>query len=102
MTQNPFINALSASAYIGAIVLFLSNAERIFGNVEDMALIPFGMLSLFVLSAAVMGYIFCYEPIKMFLEDKKQEGVNLFLKTVGIFAVITLLIFTILIFVSRM
>lgn len=85
MTRNPLLNALAALLYIIVVVsgLFYS---PLFIQGEESILIPIGMLSLFVFSAAAMGYIFMYEPVRMFLEGEKQEGVNLFLKTLGAFA----------------
>lgn len=44
------------------------------------------VLSLFVLSAAVMGYLFVYQPLKFFFEGKQQEAVRFFLLTVAFFA----------------
>jgi len=46
-------------------------------------------LSLLTLSVAVMAFLFFYQPLLLFIEGKKKEAVNLFLKTVGIFAVMT-------------
>ena len=57
------------------------------------------LLSLFVLSAAVMGYIFFYQPTQLYLAGKHKEAVNMFLKTVGFFATITL-VFLAIVFVS--
>ena len=52
-------------------------------------IIPFAAISLFTLSAAVMGYIFCYQPIQLYLDGHKKVGVKLFLQTVGTFGLIT-------------
>jgi hypothetical protein len=49
-------------------------------------LIPMTMLSLFVLSAAVMGFLFLSEPLYLLMENRKQEAILFFGKTVGIFA----------------
>jgi hypothetical protein len=53
-------------------------------------IMPIIMLSLLVLSVAVMAYIFGYQPLVLFLDNKKKEAISLFLKTVGIFGGITL------------
>lgn len=98
MTKNPFLNALAAAFYIVAIVSLISSMEVLTGNKEDTIIIPMAMLSLFVLSAAIMSYIFLYQPLQLFLENKKKEGVDLFLKTVATFAGITVLLFLALIF----
>jgi hypothetical protein len=43
------------------------------------------MLSLFVFSAATMGYIFLYQPALLILGGEKKEGAKLFLQTVAAF-----------------
>ena len=90
MTKNPLINALSATLYISliAFVMFygLKNADH-----SESVVIPIAMISLFTLSAAVMGYIFLSQPLQLYLDGKKKEAVNLFMRTVGIVAVITVL-----------
>ena len=68
------------------------------GKPPETILIPIAMLSLFVLSAAVMGYLFVAGPVQMYLEGQKKEGINLFIQTVMIFAGITLAMLAILFF----
>ena len=91
MTKNPFINAASATLYIIIIALVMYFGTK---NVPQNASIigPIAALSLFTLSAAVMGYIFCFQPVQLYLDGKKKEAINIFLQTVGIFAVITAVI----------
>lgn len=43
-----------------------------------------------------MGFIFFYQPVQMYLDGEKNAAVNLFLKTVGFFAGITLLLLLVL------
>jgi hypothetical protein len=100
MTRNPLINALAAALYIIAVASFMYYGPRLAGPV-DSVIIPIAMLSLFVLSAAVMGTLFFYQPVLLCLDGKKQEATTLFLKTLGTFALITLLIFVTLFFISR-
>jgi hypothetical protein len=57
---------------------------------ENEYIMPIIMLSLLVLSVSVMAYIFGYQPLVLFLDDKRKEAISLFLKTVGIFGGITL------------
>jgi len=93
MTGNPLYNALAASGYI-VVLVSLMNFESKIQIDENVAsfIMPIIMLSLFTLSAAVMGYLFCYQPLRLFLEGEKEKAVQLFLKTVGIFGIITLTI----------
>lgn len=93
MTKNPLYNALAALLYIMLIVSGLSAAEAYMRSTpEDNILMPMGMLSLFVLSAASMAYIFFYQPVIMFLDGKRTEGTRLFLGTVAVFAGLTLIV----------
>ena len=88
MTKNPFINALAASAYIALIDLFVMSVP----DKEPIlaAAGPIVFLSLFVFSAAVMGYLFVLQPVLLAIAGKPKEGVTLFLQTLGCFALITL------------
>ena len=58
----------------------------------DSLIAPIAAISLFTLSAAVMGYLFCFQPIQLYLDGKKKQGIKLFLNTVEIFGGITVLI----------
>lgn len=91
MTKNPFLNAVAASLYIVLVVAVMSVGTRI-APPKDSFLAPIAMISLFTLSAAVMAYIFCYQPILLYFDGKKKQATTLFLQTVGIFGGITALL----------
>lgn len=97
MTWNPLVNAVGAAAYIGLVVLFLNYIESLRRDTPDTLLDGMGFISLFVFSAAVMAFLFFYQPALMLLENKKAEAVSYFLKTLGIFGAITAIV---LVFVS--
>ena len=89
MTKNPLINALSASVYIllvVAVMQFIMQTQR---NKPDTFMAPIAVLSMLTLSVSVMAYLFFYQPLLLFIEGKKKEAVNLFVKTVGVFAAFT-------------
>jgi hypothetical protein len=90
MSKNPIVNATTAGAYIVLIVSVISLAEK-FSSHPDKFLAPVVFLSLFTLSAAVMGYIFCYQPVQLYIDGKKKQAVNLFLHTTLIFGCFTAL-----------
>jgi len=92
MTKNPFLNAAAATLYITAVAAFMFYGSKSFGP-DKSILIPIAMISLFTLSAAVMGYLFLYQPILLFLDGHKKNAVRLFLQTLGVFAGITILVF---------
>jgi len=92
MHHKPLTNAILAAGYIALVALFMFYVPERFDQ-PDNVLMPIAMLSLFVLSAAMMGYFFLLKPLQLYLDGHKQEAVSFFLKTAGFFAVITALIF---------
>jgi hypothetical protein len=90
MNKKPYINALLAEAYIVALVLTIMRGPH---GVEPSIVIPIMMLSVFVLSAALMGYLFLSKPLQLYLDGDKKEAVTFFMHTVAAFAGITLFVF---------
>ena len=96
--KKPFLHALAAALYIVAIVLIAERVGNALKNQPDTIVIPMTMLSLFVLSAAIMGYLFLSEPLQLLIEGKKREAIAFFAKIVGFFACFVL-IYTIILFI---
>lgn len=96
MTKNPFLNALAAVAYIALVASVMFYGPKAAPPRADSVVIPIAMISLFTLSAAVMGYVFLSEPLQLFLSGEKKRAVNLFVQTLLIFAGITALVFIVL------
>ncbi len=95
MTKNPFINAFVAILYIIVVALVMFYGTEKTSPVNSV-IAPIAVISLFTLSAAVMGFLFGYQPFQLFIEGKKKVAVNLFLHTVAVFAAITALILVML------
>ena|SRR3989338_1008313 len=93
---SPLTSALAAAAYIVLTVLLISTlSERV---PDDTIVTPMVALSLFVLSAAIMGFLFLGRPIQLYLDGQKREAITFFGITVGFFACfVALLIVTLLI-----
>lgn len=100
MTKNPFLNALAATLYITAVASLMFYGSKIENHVDTVAA-PIAMISLFTLSAAMMGYCFVFMPLRLYLDGEKKRAANLFLQTIGIFAGITVLFFFILFFTFK-
>jgi hypothetical protein len=96
MSKSPILNALSASAYIILVVSVMTLVTAPLKNKPDTFFAPITLLFVLTLSVAVMAYLFFYQPLMLFIEGKKKEAVNLFFKTVGIFAFITVIILILL------
>jgi len=93
MTKNPIINAFVAIIYIVLVVFIINFTGKMNNGAGDPPFIPLAVISLFTLSAAVMGYIFLSEPLQLIIEGEKKKGINLFLQTVGAFAIFTIIAF---------
>jgi len=89
MTKNPLINAASASAYIVLVVTVMTLVTQPLRNKPDTFFAPIVMLFVLTLSVAVMAYLFFYQPLQLFIEGKKKAAVDLFVKTIAIFAAFT-------------
>lgn len=98
--KKPFLNALGAALYIVVIVSIVWGIGSIFKTQNNTILAPMTMLSLFVLSAAVMGYLFLSESLQLLMEGRKQEAIVFFAKTVGFFACFVLIFAVLLLFFS--
>ncbi len=82
--KKSFLYALVAAVYI----VFIVNVTNMMSSVvpEKTILIPMTILGLFVLSAAIMGFLFLFEPITLYIDGKKEEAMIFFAKIVGFFA----------------
>lgn len=98
--KKPFLHAAGAALYIVFIVFTVQGVSSLLQSQNGTLVIPMTMLSLFVLSAAVMGFLFLSEPLYLLMENKKQEAVAYFGKVVGFFACFVLL-FTFLVFLLK-
>ncbi len=92
MSKNPIVNALSASAYIILVAGIIKLVSQTQGNKPDTFFAPVAFLSLLTLSVVAMAFVFFYQPFQLFVEGKKKKALDLFVKTVGTFGVITFMV----------
>ncbi len=92
MRLNPYLHAAAAASYVGAVVVFLNFISSFRHDTPDTLIDSLGFISLLVCSAAVMAFLFFYQPLVLLLEHKKREAVVFFIKTLGTFAAFTLLL----------
>jgi hypothetical protein len=89
MKLKPVVSAGLAALYIVGIVgviQYLTSFGKE-GDGEDIILIPMVMLSLLVLSVLVMGFLFAFRPLELYIEGQRSEAIRHFLTTVGLFAI---------------
>jgi hypothetical protein len=89
-----------AALYIAVIVFLITYVAPAALGDEKTPLIPMTMLSVLVLSVALMGMLFFYEPARLFLENQKKEALSFFLKTIGTFASFILILVILLMYIS--
>lgn len=82
-----FAQAVSAVGYIVIVVTFMQNAERLFKDRPE-SLAGIFMLTLFVISVAIMAIIVFGKPALLYFEGQKKEGVSLVLYTIGFLVLI--------------
>lgn len=95
--KNPYLNSIYAEVYIVLVVWLMHTLGK--PNTPDTFFDPIAALSVFVLSAAVMGYLFLGEPLQLYFDGQKKQSVAFFFRTVLSFAAITVVL---LVIVSRM
>lgn len=89
MKWNPFVNAIAAAGYIGAVVLLINYISSTRHDTPDTLLDGLAFISLVVLSVATMGFLFFYRASILILDGHREDGVRYFLTTLATFAVIT-------------
>lgn len=99
MTNSPVKNATLALGYILLIASVMQLLQR-FAPKEDNFLMPVAFLSLLTLSAAIMGFLFLKAPLEKYWDGDKKGGLEIFLKTIGCFAALTVIVFILMFFAS--
>lgn len=99
MSRNPFVNALAAVGYIALVASGFSLLRYVPEPVTPL-LPALGFLSLFVLSAAITGYLILGTPLQLFLEGNKKEAITFFFKTLGAFVLLAVALFATLLLLS--
>jgi hypothetical protein len=88
--KNPYLNALGAALYIGAVGVFMHYMTATHANTPDHWYSGIAVISLLTLSVAMMGYFFAFMPLQMYLDGEKKQAVQFFLRTLGTFALFTI------------
>ena len=106
--KNPIIkiavlNALATAGYVAAVASFMFYVPQAIGlnNKKDNVLMPFVMLLLLVLSAAITGSLVIGRPILWYMDGKKKEAVTLLIATIAALFVITLVTFCALVIFTK-
>lgn len=94
MKKISFFNALGTVAYISIVATIMQNGSKLFGEKDNFAT-PIVFLLLFTLSAITVGGLVLGKPLMLYLDNKKNEAVAVFLQTAGwlaVFTVVTMIV----------
>ena len=95
------INSLVTALYvvfIASLIYFLGQTL----GAEKTVLAPIAMLMLFVFSAAFTGVMVFGRPILWYMDNKKKEALSLLFYTLGIFLIITIFVFGLLVMIGML
>lgn len=90
-----FLHSVGIILYIACVSFFMFFGEEFFGK-EDTYLMPVVFLTLFTLSAAVVGSLMFGKPVMLYLDGKKRDAVQLAGATIGFLAIEAFALFIIL------
>lgn len=97
IVKHAIINALATALYVILIASLITSLGSMVPVENKTVLAPIAMLMLFVFSAALTGFLVFGRPVMWYLDGKKREALSLLFYTLGIFFVITIIAFLILI-----
>jgi len=83
---------MGTTVYVALVAFIILNGQKIFGTMRNI-IGPIAFLLLFVTSAAITGFMVLGQPVILYIDNKRQEALKLFILTVVwllLFTVITL------------
>ncbi len=86
------LNSLGASAYIAAVVLLMTNAQKFFGSANNF-LGSAAILLLFVISATIIGLLVLGRPGHLYFNGFKRDGIVLLICTTIFLFIIMMAVF---------
>ena len=84
------VSSVLITIYIVAVAYVMQNGDKFFGEMDNFWG-PVAFLLLFVLSAAVVGWLILGKPLMWYLSEKRTEAVSLFKYTIGWLFIITII-----------
>lgn len=94
------LNSLGVLIYVFLISLFMNNAEKVFGEVDNKFFAPAIFLLIFILSALTTGFLILGKPLMLYIDGAKKEAVKLLFYT-GLSIFFILIILSIVLFLIK-
>jgi hypothetical protein len=99
--KTALVNAVATTLYIMAVGGFMYYGALIKIGRNNAYLAPIALLLLFVLSAAITGFLIFGKPAQLYVDGKKKEALSLLSYTLGAFFIITVIFLLLLILSTR-
>ena len=93
--------AVLTALYVTCVASFMYFGGQAKLGRANIILVRITMLLIFVFSASLTGYLLFGKPILMYLNGKKKEAMSLFIYTISVFSLITLVFIVLLILYTR-
>ena len=88
--KTAILNSLATYAYIIAVSFFIYFATGLKLGRGNSFLAPMALITLFVFSAALTGFLIFGKPAQMYVDGQKKDALSLLTYTLASFSVITL------------
>jgi hypothetical protein len=88
-----FMHGLASVTYVAFVAGFISQAQYLFGANPAPFIVMLFMLTLLVVSAAIMTMLVFGRPAIWYFNGKKAEAVQLALATIGFIILIAVVVF---------
>jgi hypothetical protein len=92
--QNPMllglISALGVAIYVAAVSALMTNAEKLFGRMDNV-LSGAVFLLVFTVSAFVVGSLLIAKPVMLYIDGKKKDAVKLLLWSLFYLVLVTII-----------
>lgn len=77
VVKTALFDSFATWAYIIIVILFIFSFQGIFQGKPDTMFIPIAMLTLFVFSAALTGFLVFGKPLMWYFDNRKKEALSL-------------------------
>lgn len=94
-----WLDALGTGVYVVLVASFIYFMGENSSVADKSVFIPIAMLMLLVLSVAIVGSLIFGRPVMWYADGKKKDALKLLFWTLGIFLVVTLIVFVLLVIV---
>ncbi len=79
--KRSFLNALGTFVYIGLIALLMFAGP--FPQKDPAFVMPIFVLTLFVISASITGFLVLAKPLQLYMNGSRREAIVLFFSTLA-------------------